>query len=49
MPAFSEHSLAALKNEYALAAKAPSNLRGGNVPAAATSRIFRLTRISHAV
>ena len=34
MPAFSEDRLAALKNEYALAAKKPSNLRYGYVRAA---------------
>jgi hypothetical protein len=34
MPAFSEDRLAALKNEYALAAKEPSNLRYGYVRAA---------------
>jgi uncharacterized protein len=34
MPAFSEDRLAALKNEYASAAKKPSNLRYGYVRAA---------------
>ena len=34
MPAFSEDRLASLKNEYALAAKEPSNLRYGYVRAA---------------
>ena len=34
MPAFSEDRLAALKNEYALAAEEPSNLRYGYVRAA---------------
>jgi hypothetical protein len=34
MPAFSEDRLAALKNEYALAAGEPSNLRYGYVRAA---------------
>jgi hypothetical protein len=34
MPAFSEDRLAALKNQYALAAREPSNLRYGYVRAA---------------
>jgi hypothetical protein len=34
MPAFSEDRLAALKHEYTLAAKEPSNLRYGYVRAA---------------
>jgi hypothetical protein len=34
MPAFSEDRLASLKNEYALAAKEPSNRRYGYVRAA---------------
>ena len=34
MPTFSEDRLATLKNEYALAAKEPSNLRYGYVRAA---------------
>ena len=34
MPAFSEDRLASLKNEYALAANKPSNLRYGYVRAA---------------
>ena len=34
MPAFSEDRFASLKNEYALAAKEPSNLRYGYVRAA---------------
>jgi hypothetical protein len=33
MPAFSEDRLAALKNEYTLGAKEPSNLRYGYVRA----------------